>query len=120
MAIEQITHKGKLILYVDYRGLETEAEMIGLMEELGTVLAAAPSKRLVLQNFEGTRLSPGFMDRAKVVGKASESGMLRDAMLGITGLKDILLRGYTAVTGQQALTKAFATEEEALAWLVGE
>ncbi|MBN2006103.1 MAG: hypothetical protein JXA21_22290 [Anaerolineae bacterium] len=116
MSVEWIEYKGKRILYVDFRGLRNEG-MLENLELEAKMLAETPGKVLVLGNFEGTRASNAFMDRLKQLGKeVIEDKVARNAVLGVTGLKEILMRAYNAVTGGKA--RPFATEAEALEWLV--
>jgi hypothetical protein len=120
VSVEWIHHKGKKILYVDYAGATTDAELLEVLDEQGKVLRESPSKSLVLSNFEGTSIGPGFMNEVKKRGQAMGDQVLeRDAILGVSGLKDILLNGYISATGMRGKTRAFGSKEEALDWLVG-
>jgi hypothetical protein len=113
-----IEHQDKRILFVDYRGQETPEAMIHVLEEEISVDAASPTKVLVLANFEGTSGSVEYMARVKKAGKEIRNQKVqKTALLGITGLKVVLLDGYIRFTGDEHI-RAFDTEAEALDWLV--
>ena len=116
MSVKWIEYKGKRILYSDYRGL-TEELGIENLELEAQMIAASETKALVLNNYEGTTATPDFMKRAKELGPTvTEPNTAKNAALGITGLKELLLRAYNAFTG--AKVRPFKTEAEALEWLV--
>lgn len=114
MGTEWIEHKGKRILYVDYRGLKG-AQLIEMAETEAKTIVAAPTKVLVLDDFEGISVDSEFMNRIKQLGKDAEPKTARCAILGVTGLKEILLRAYNAFTGGRS--QPFRTKAEALDWL---
>ena len=119
MGVEWIEHRGVRILRTDYRGCETEAEMLALLEKQGQQIRLRSAKTLLLANFEGTSISSGYMNEAKQRGAASGDQMLEKmAILGVTGLKGILLDGFVAVTGMRGKVQSFDTEAQALDWLV--
>ncbi len=115
MSVKWIEYKGKKILYADFRGLRNE-ELIETIELEAKMVAAYPTKVLILDNFEGIRTNPAFVERTKQLGKeVIESKTIKNAVLGITGLKEILLRAYNTFTGGKS--RPFGTEAEALEWL---
>ena len=68
MGVEWIEHRGVRILRTDYRGCETEAEMLALLEKQGQQIRLRSAKTLLLANFEGTSISSGYMNEAKQRG----------------------------------------------------
>jgi hypothetical protein len=116
MSVKWIDHKGKRILYVDFRGMD-EHQMIAQLDVLAKEIAQAPGELLVLNNFEGASATTKFMARAKQTGKDRVgTKVTKSAALGITGVKEILLAGYNRFTGRSLVP--FKTEAEALEWLV--
>ena len=114
MSVEWIEHKGKRILRVDLRGLREE-QVIETVELEAKMIAESPTKVLILPNVEGASIST--LEQVKRLGKdIIAPKTLKSATLGVTGLKDILLRAYNAFTGSSA--HPFKTEAEALEWLV--
>ena len=79
------------------------------------MLAESPDKVLVLANVEGAAIST--LETIKRGGKGRIAPKVaKSALLGVTGLKDILLRAYNTFTGSSA--RSFSIEAEALDWLV--
>ena len=115
--IKWIDHKGKKIMYGDYRGLKTIEEMLQTLDEAISEELASPTKVLVLANFEDSFGSPEFMGHLKQVGKEMLPKVQKTAVLGITGVKGILLNAYIRFTGDENI-RTFDTEAEALDWLV--
>lgn len=117
MSVKLIEHKGKKVLYADYRGLMTTEQQIQCLDELEQLQHKSAVSLPILSNFEGISIGAESIARTKEWGKRNELKIKRQALLGITGLKTILLRGYMAFTGQTNI-KTFESEGEALDWLV--
>jgi len=116
MSVKWIEYKGKRILYADFRGLRGK-ELIETIELEAQMVAAHPTKVLILDNFEGVHTTTAFVERIKQLGKdIIEEKTIKNAVLGITGLKDILLRAYNTFT--KGKSRPFGTEADALEWLV--
>jgi hypothetical protein len=114
MAVKWIDYKGKRILYVDFRKLYEEQVTANLEMEI-KFIKESPAKVLILANVEGAAISS--LEKIKEVSKKEISPKVaKSAIVGITGLKDILLRAYNTFTGSTA--HPFATEQEAMDWLV--
>jgi hypothetical protein len=117
MAISWIEHKGKKILYIDYRGSKNDDELLKILQEQIKIVQSSSSKVLTLSNFTNVFLSSKFMDEVKKAGK--EIGTIkieRTALIGIEGIKNILLSSYLLFTGDKN-TKSFGSENEAKDWL---
>ena len=117
MSVKKMTHKGKPYLYADFRGQLKPEQQIQTLEELVLFLKAAAVPLGILSNFEGISLGTEFMNRVKTLGKEYDSKISHQALLGITGLKNVLLQGYITFTGAKSI-KAFDKEGDALDWLV--
>jgi hypothetical protein len=117
MGNQWIEHQGKKILHNDFRGSRNEQDILSVMADLSKILTASPKKVLVLTDLTGTSVTPEVMNQVKVFGKDVMNVKIeKSAVLGITGLKNILLEGFLAVTGAKYI-KPFAAEGEALKWL---
>lgn len=119
MPFEYITHRGRKVLYVDYSPCNSEAELIELYESVVKEISQwGGSDGLTLSNFEGVYLSSKFMSLAKRHGNGVLDGKLKaQGLLGITGLKNILLQGYKRAVKDDK-THVFKSREEALNRLV--
>jgi hypothetical protein len=110
-----MNYKGKKILSVDYKGLN-EDEMIKLLEEESALIIKGKENILYFGDFTNTVLTTKFVNRATELGKITEKLTTRGALVGITGMKAVLLNTYNMFTG--AKMKAFAHEAEAKEYLV--
>jgi hypothetical protein len=120
MNVEWREHLGRKYLYVDYGGCRTEDEMLAIYEEQAHEMKARSEKSRVLANFNGCSWGSRFMQRVRTGGaEKGKTYLERTAMVGVTGLKGILLDGYLAATGLGDLARTFDDEDEAISWLVG-
>jgi hypothetical protein len=119
MGAEWRKYVGTPYLYVDYSGCTSQEEMLATYEQQVNEMKAAGRRSLVLSNFAGSSVSSAFMQRAQEGGAARGADLLeKSAMVGITGLKNILLDGYVKNTGLSGKVRAFEDEQEAITWLV--
>jgi hypothetical protein len=114
MNIKWITHSNKRILYSDYRGLNSE-QMISQIKQEAEIILKAGSKILYLGNFEGTVVDSAFMKIANELGKKTQVLNEKSAVVGVSGMKTVMLNTYNLFTKGQL--KAFSTEEKALEFL---
>lgn len=117
MSVKRITHKGNVVYYADYRGLKTSEEQMKTLDDLVAMTKSSAGGDLILSNYEGVSLSTEYMNRIKAAGKEQKGKIKRQAVVGVTGLKTVLLNGYILFTGANNI-KSFSTEAEALDWLV--
>jgi len=91
--------------------------MAVLNEEVG-IEKKAIAKVAVLANYSGVHAGSRYMDAVKKAGKeVRNEKTAKTALLGIDGLKKVLLSGYIAFTGAKDI-KAFENESEAKDWLI--
>ena len=115
MSIKNVLHNRKMIVVTDYRGLKG-AEQIKTLEQLAQIAKMSPTSVPFLSNFEGANIGPEYVNRVKALGRGHQTNTNRQALLGIKGLKNLLLKSYIALTGAKEI-KAFDTETEAMDWL---
>jgi hypothetical protein len=117
MPVKWMDHKGKKILYADYRGLKPE-QIDSLARETDAKLAASPMKVLFLTNIEGAVVTTETMLNVK----KSAGSVLRDkvekiAVVGVTGVKKVFFDAFVIALGKTN-ARSFRTEKEALDWMV--
>lgn len=113
-----IGYKGKKIIYGDYRKLKGKDLMAAIDEEVKLVMAA-PEKVLILDDFTGCVVDSACMEYLKKVGKELiEPNTEKCAILGVEGMKNVLLNAYNWFTGAGAHQRLFRSELEAKEWLV--
>ena len=116
MATTWINREDKRILYTDFRDCDSEAEMEEVFEKAVQIVLASPEPVLTLNNFEGVAVSGSFVRKMRIRGRDYQHKVKAKAVLGVTGIKKTLLNTYSVLTGIDA--RAFATEAEAIAYLV--
>ncbi len=116
MNVRWVEHRGKRILYVDFRRLTLE-QMLATLEEEARQMLTRPGRCLRLINLQDVPIPPEFVARARELSKRvfhPKGG--KGAVLGVEPRHRLLLDAYNIYTGTP-LTP-FATEPEALDWLV--
>lgn len=113
--MRRIVHEGKEIFLLDYSGLK-EAEMIALTNQHATIVVTEGKESYFIANYEDTYGTPDYMKAAHAFTKATKPYIPKGAFLGVRGPKVALLKGVTFFL--HVNFKAFATEEEALDFLV--
>ena len=122
MAISEINHQGKKIIFVDYSALRKKQEMIdGALEAKAYFLNMPEKNILVLFDYTNTYLSSEFV---KVAKESREElykiKTFRSAALGVTGIKKILAKGYNALRSKGEGVQLFDNKSEALNYLVAD
>lgn len=113
-----IEHKGKRILFVDYRGCTDEEESLKILREEIEIDRQNPAGIRMLVDYTGATASPGYMAEVKQSGKEIRNNKVEKiAVLGIEGLKKVLFAGYLSFTRNKNI-RAFENDIEAKAWLV--
>ena len=116
MSISIINHQGRDIVFVDYQQCKSIEEAIETVAESEKFLLSYPGEALVLVDITGIIGSKEYMDRAKEMGKKVDHKVAKRAILGVTGLKMVLLQGYTRLT--KSNTQPFSSRDEALDFLI--
>lgn len=118
MPVSWIEYKNKKIIYSDYSNQSGEQILNTLKEVEAFYLKLDKQKKyLSLSTFEGSHVSQDFMKVSKEIGKETfEPRILKGALIGITGVKKVLLKAYNLFSNSD-LTP-FDTEEQAKEWLI--
>lgn len=115
MRVEWIHHNGKKVLFADYSNVKTQEELLEIQKESIRVAREISGTFLSMGDVTNSALGPDFMKEAKLQGKEFKHKMDKSAIIGITGLKGMLLKGFNLFSGDSV--KPFATKEEALDYL---
>jgi hypothetical protein len=119
MPASWIEHRGRKVLFFDYRGQKSDQALIDTLEAGSAMMQPLSRPALLYNDFEGSVIGSVFMKRVKEVGRMNARLIGRSALTGISGLKVIFFNAYLRATGERN-TRAFATREEALDFLVQE
>jgi len=117
--MEKIVHRGKTLLYFDYRGLDDQGLIQQLRENVDAVEAlAAGGEQLLLglSDFRGAYASPEILEAITKGAIRTKNLVKASAVLGVTGGKRVLLDLLNRSTGMGA--RPFDDIEEAKEWLV--
>lgn len=116
MPVSVIHHQGKEILHVDYSGLTKKEDMMATLKEVVDFYEKSPGNILAFIDMTDAAGNSEWMKESKKYGKQVGDKSMKSAIIGITGIKKVLLMGYNAVVNGRL--KPFNTKEEALNYLV--
>lgn len=119
MPINKLDYKGKEVIYVDYQPCKSDAERLKQLEETAAYLSQHQGNALVLVDLRGqSGRSKEFMDRAKELEPNYGHNVYKRAILGIDGLKKVLLMAFNRFSNNSTKTVPFNTQEEAMEYLI--
>lgn len=117
MSLSYITYKGKKILYIDYSKCKTIQETVDVLEMVRNEYLKSQESLLSFNDFSSAPSNNEYMELAKRYAKEIfDAKTLRNACIGITGIKKILLSAYNLTVKNKLIP--FETKEEALEYLV--
>ncbi|WP_420583341.1 hypothetical protein [Reichenbachiella sp.] len=117
MAVKLLVHKGKQVVLIDYTNCENTEEMLAVLKESEEVVGSIPGKSLHLIDVTNIPGSRKYMDAAKKSGeKLFNHKSVKAAIVGVVGIKKVLLMGYNKITPNKLIP--FSTRDEALDYLV--
>ena len=115
MKIEWINYKGMQILFSDYKGLSSE-EMIKHLKKETQMILQQKEPILYMADFTSTIFTTEFMHAVNEDGKLTKRLVKKSALVGITGMKAVMLNTFNMITGIKA--RAFDNEYKAKDYLV--
>lgn len=121
MPISEIQYKSKSIIIVDYSSCKRKEQMLALLAESTDYFKNNKETHLrILMDFTNAYGSKEFMDRAKSDRlEVFKTKTATSAVIGISGIKQILLKGYNVVSPGKGMTP-FKTKEQALEYLIND
>jgi hypothetical protein len=118
MSIEWLDYKGKKILYINYSKLSSQ-DALAQIEKATQILVDTHSKEnLTLSDLRGALVTQEFVDKSKEKGKISKDYTKKAAVLGIDGIRKILLKAVNTFSGNPR--EPFSAIEDAKEWLIKE
>ena len=116
MPVSYIEHKGKKLLHVDFKDMKEKQIVLENIELMVKFYKEATEDIYLLLDVRGTYNDPEVMDKLKNYGKTVFKGRSKNrAILGITGMKKLLLRAYSTFTNTDV--SVFETVEDAKDYL---
>jgi hypothetical protein len=117
-----IDHKGKEIYFVDYSNIKSTGEFLAVIKGTNAfrekVKADGKRNILMLIDVSGSYIYGEVLDAIKISGRISKELTKKEAIVGVTGAKKILLRVAQLFTGMQL--RPFDTIDQAKDWLIQE
>ena len=117
--IDYVMHKGRKILIMDASGCTDIAENIRTLEQTEKMILEEPPKSvLLLTNVSGLRYNNQLVDRLKQFSKTVSPRMRASTVVGVEGIKKIIVQGIILLTGRKI--EVHPTVEEAKDWLANQ
>jgi hypothetical protein len=117
-----IDYKGKEIYFVDYTHIKSSEEFLKVIKGTNAfrekVKAEGKRNILMLVDVTGSYVYGEALEAIKMSGRISKELTKKEAIIGISGAKKILLRIAQLFTGMQL--RPFDTLDEAKEWLIQE
>jgi hypothetical protein len=117
-----IQYKEKEIYFIDYSNIKTSEEFLKTIKETGAfrekVKAMGKKDLLILVDITDSYLNIEILDELKKAGRIIKDISMKEAIVGITGYKRILLQIIQTFTNLHF--NVFNTTEEAKNWLIKE
>jgi hypothetical protein len=117
-----IEYKGKEIYFVDYTHIKSIEEFLEVIQGTNAfrekIKAEGKRNILMLVDITGSYVYGETLDALKRAAKLSRELTKKEAVVGVTGPKKVLLRIVQLFTGMQL--RPFDTLEEAQEWLFQE
>jgi hypothetical protein len=115
-----IEYKGQSIYYVDYSNIKSNDEFMSVIKQSNSfrekVKSEGKKELLMLVDISGSFVYGDVLTEIKKAGKITKELTLKEAVVGISGGKKILLRIVQSFTNMNL--KAFDSIDEAKDWLV--
>jgi hypothetical protein len=115
-----IEYKGKYIYYVDYSNIKTNDEFMSVIKQSNgfreKVKSEGKKDLLMLVDVSGSFVYGDVLTEIKKAGKITKEMTQKEAVVGISGGKKILLKIVQSFTNMNL--KVFDSIDEAKDWLV--
>jgi len=96
MAVEWIDFKGKKIIYMNYMGMKKEEMIDTIMKATQMILDAKSDDVLSLSNITDCYFDKDLLELSKKQGAISLPHCKKAAVVGVTGIKSVLLSAANA------------------------
>ncbi|MFY0628235.1 MAG: hypothetical protein JXR07_18200 [Reichenbachiella sp.] len=116
--INYIKEKGKDIIHSDLRNTK-DTEMVKIIDDETERILERNEKFRIIVDVSDSFTTPKFMKSAYDFAGSTKPLMLKGAILGIRGVKKVLLRGYNRFAAPHIM-EPFETMEEAIAYVTGD
>ena len=113
------THKGVRICVLDFANITDEAEALRAIDEAKAIIGKEPpSSVYTLTDVTDSWVTSAIRTALHELTKANKPYVVAGAVVGVTGLQSVILRGIVQVTRRRLVAKS--TRAEAMEWLASE
>jgi hypothetical protein len=117
--VQQITYKGKAIIFTDLSHTAVSEEQIAILRRAQELICAQPPDSVLsLIDYTGIHYNVSSVEAQKQFSTAVGPHMKASAVVGITGMLQIIYRSIVKLTGRNI--KTFADIKDATDWLAGQ
>jgi len=110
------THKGVRICVLDFSNIASEAEALQAIDEARALIGKEPKGSVrTLTDVTGSRVTSNTRSALHELTKANKPYVVAGAVVGVTAIQSVILRGIVQVTGRRLVAKN--TRAEAMEWL---
>jgi hypothetical protein len=115
--LEVINHLGKEIYFLDFSGMKDKAEIETLITEGKRIIRSkSPKSVFSLTNIEEMHFNNEIKDLFTEFIKGNKTFIKASAVLGVTGIRQIVFNGVMKITGREI--RLFDSADVAKRWLV--
>ncbi len=117
--VEYLMHKGAQILVLDVSHSHSVEENLAAFHQAREIILKQPPKSVkLLTDVTRAHYTPQAMDTLKEFSKSITPHIMASAVVGISGIKRILVQSLIKISGRKIET--FEDREKALDWLAGQ
>jgi hypothetical protein len=111
-----VAYQGINIYYMDFSGLKTEQEITNVIQECKQHIRNQSTKSVIgLANIDNMHFNANIKEIFADFVKGNSPYMKASAVVGVTGLKQIVFNGLMKITGRDV--KSFNHVDDAKRWL---
>lgn len=113
------THEGVRICVLDFSSITAEAEALPAIAEARAIIGREPAASVyTLTDVTGSRVTSTIRNALHELTKANKPYVVAGAVVGVTAIQSVILRGIVQLTGRRLVAKS--TRAEAMEWLANE
>ena len=113
------THKGVRICVLDFSNVASESEALHAIDEAKVLIGREPKGSVrTLTDVTGSRVTSTIRSALHDLTKANKPYVVAGAVVGVTAIQSVILRGIVQVTGRRLVAKN--TRTEAMEWLAND
>ena len=117
--VRVVQYAGKSVVVIDVSGTQAQQadEVVAAFARAKEIITGSPEKSVrALTNVTGSHFSKAMVEGVTDLASHATPYLIASAAVGVSGLKMVVAQGLFSLIGRKV--ELFATEQEALDWLV--